>query len=144
MTICRPQGPCLCEGLGTANSKHAPNGLKEELYPNIPGISGNSSEMLGFGLQVIRKVPAILLINNHVGQIKLLSEHLNRSLYLPVCMTLSPRLHRNHTDQGAYLGNTRLTSENQSAGGPSLDVSFSSIPCSSFAVQLSAWQRGGF
>lgn len=50
--------------------------------------------MLGFGFKVIWKALATLFINNPVGQIKLLSEHLSKSLYLPVCLLLSPRLHR--------------------------------------------------
>lgn len=61
-----------------------PNGLEEESCPNTPPLGfllKHSSVMLGFGLKVIWKALIILLINNHVGQTQLLSEHLSKGLH---------------------------------------------------------------
>lgn len=74
----------------------SPNGLEEELYLNILGfLVKPSSVMLGFGLKVIWKALVTLLINNHVGQTKLLSKHLDKSLH-----TFSAGLHRHQLAAG--------------------------------------------
>lgn len=47
VTICRPhRRPFLGASPGTAVSKPSPHGLKEKLYPHIPGISGETTVVL--------------------------------------------------------------------------------------------------
>lgn len=115
LSICRPhQRPCFRAGLGTVESKHSPNGLtkwsQERVTPKYPCGFCN----VGLWIQGHLEGSSNLAhMHSHVGQIKLLSEHLRKSPHLPVCLPFSPRLYRHQTGllvgQGAYLGKHKVS-----------------------------------
>lgn len=81
MSICKPhQRSCLHTGLDIVETKHSPNGLKEEVNTNILGFPIKYSCAVGLwmkGQKPLDEAPTTLFINSHVGQIKLLSQDLN-------------------------------------------------------------------
>lgn len=82
-----------------------PNGLEEESSPNTPPLGFLVKQFCDVGLWMKGHLESSN--NNHVGQTKLLSEHLGKSLH-----TLLLRLHRHRLaadGQGAYAGKHKVS-----------------------------------